>query len=180
MNEQQLQEALRNPEMKERAFAELVTQNSEKLYWVVRHIVGSHEDADDVVQNAFVKAWQKLGDFHGDSKFSTWLHRIAVNEALDFIRREKKHSNNTGSIEDLKGSFADSYFDGDEVERQLREAMEMLPEAQRTVFSLKYFENMQYKEISNILGTTEGGLKANYHHAVAKIKKYMGIPDGKD
>ncbi|MBQ0072589.1 MAG: RNA polymerase sigma factor [Prevotella sp.] len=175
MDEQQLLRDLHNNSTRRRAFEVLVNQYSEKLYWTARHIVGVHEDADDVLQNAFIKIWNKLDEFRGDSKLSTWLHRIVVNEALDHIRREKKHMNDT-DISELKKNFADTYFDGDEAEQLLRDAMETLPDAQRAVFVLKYFEGKQYKEISAILGTSEGGLKANYHYAVEKIRKYI-FPD---
>ena len=164
---------------REAEFRQLVKEHSEKIYWVVRHIVGTHEDADDVTQNTFIKAWTKMDEFRGDSKVSTWLHRIAVNEALDFLRRKKKHSNNTSDPQALNAaasmhsSSADAYFDGDEIEQLLREALETLPEAQKVTFTMKYCDNMQYSEMSKILGTSEGGLKANYHHAVEKIKRYV-------
>ncbi len=179
MDEQALLQALRNTETRHRAFTQIVNQYSEKVYWVVRHIVGTHEDADDVVQNTFIKLWNKIDDFRGDSKLSTWMHRVAVNEALDFLRREKKHKDNltddsvitdhTSGDVSLAG-FSDIYFDGDELDKVLRDIIDTLPEAQRTVFCMKYFDDMSYKEISEILGTSEGGLKANYHHAVEKIK----------
>lgn len=174
-NEQLLLNDLKATATRRRAFAQLVSQYSEKMYWTARHIVGTHQDADDVVQNAFIKVWQKLDEFRGDAKLNTWLHRIVVNEALDHLRRERKHSEETDTTA-LADSFADTYFDGDEAERLLRTAMEQLPEAQRAVFSLKYFDNLPYKEISQILGTSEGGLKANYHYAVEKIRKYL-FPD---
>ena len=173
MDEQLLLKKLHSPETRHTAFSEIVNQYSEKLYWTVRHIVGTHEDADDVIQETFIKVWNKLDDFRGDSKISTWLHRIAVNEALDHLRREKKHNENDVEVSNLAGAFADTYFDGDEVERLLRDAIETLPEAQRAVFSLKYFDNKKYSEISLILGTSEGGLKANYHYAVEKIRKFF-------
>lgn len=179
MDEQQLLKALATPSEREAAFTMLVRQYSEKLYWVVRHIVGTHEDADDVIQNVFLKVWNKLDEFRGDSKVSTWLHRVAVNESLDHLRRQKKFSLNTSDPEALRiadnmhSSFSDQYFDGDDIERLLREAIETLPEAQRVTFTMKYYENMQYSEISKILGTSEGGLKANYHHAAEKIKRYI-------
>lgn len=173
MDERKLLEQLRNQYTRRKAFSVLVEQYSEKLYWVIRHIVGRHEDADDALQNAFLKVWNKLDDFRGDANIGTWLHRIAVNEALDLLRREKKHAGSDTDTGDLSYAFADEYFDGDEAERLLREAMETLPEAQRAVFSLKYYDNKQYKEISRILGTSEGGLKANYHHAVEKIKQFL-------
>ena len=177
MDEQALLQALRNNETRHKAFTLLVNQYSEKIYWVVRHIVGGHEDADDVVQNTFVKLWNKMDDFRGDSKRSTWIHRVAVNEALDFLRKEKKHKDNladttldSSAVSGSISSFNDAYFDGDEIDKLLREIIDTLPDAQRTVFCMKYYDNMQYKEISEILGTSEGGLKANYHHAVEKIK----------
>ncbi len=179
MDEQQLLKALANPSEREAAFTMLVNQYSEKLYWVVRHIVGTHEDTDDVMQNTFLKVWKKLDEFRGDSKISTWLHRVAVNEAIDYLRRQKKHQGDTSDPEALRTAssmhtdFNDQYFDGDDIERLLREAINTLPEAQRVTFTMKYYENMQYSEISQILGTSEGGLKANYHHAVEKVKHYI-------
>lgn len=173
MDEQKLLNELRNTATKHKAFAVLVEQYSEKLYWSIRHIVGRHEDADDALQNTFLKAWSKLEDFRGDSKLGTWLHRIAVNEALDLIRREKRTSVGDIKAGEAEIAFHDEYFDGDEAEQLLRDAIETLPEAQRAVFSLKYYDNKPYKEISEILGTSEGGLKANYHHAVEKIKNFL-------
>lgn len=175
INEQLLLSRLHDKKTRDSAFSEIVTLYSEKLYWVIRHIVGSHDDADDVVQETFIKAWNKIDYFRGDSQIGTWLHRIAVNEALDHLRREKKHLENDVELTNTSDSttFADKYFDGDETERLLREAMNTLPEAQRAVFALKYFEDKPYKEISQILGTSEGGLKANYHYAVEKIKKHL-------
>lgn len=175
MDEQQLFKELHSQETRRKAFSYIVAQYSEKLYWTVRHIVGTHEDADDVIQETFIKVWNKIDDFRGESKISTWLHRIAVNEALDHLRREKKHAENDVEVSNLSGSFADTYFDGDELESLLREAIDTLPEAQKAVFSLKYFDNKKYSEISEILGTSEGGLKANYHYAVEKIRKYFEV-----
>lgn len=172
MDEQQLINALRSKDTRRKAFSQLVSLYSEKLYWTARHIVGTHENADDVVQNSFIKVWNNLDDYRGDAKLSTWLHRIVVNESLDYLRKEKKHSDDT-DIEESHGVFADEFFDGNEADRLLREAMETLPEAQRTVFAMKYYEDKPYKEISQILGTSEGGLKANYHHAVEKIKNFF-------
>ena len=180
MDEQALLQALRNNETRHKAFTLLVNQYSEKIYWVVRHIVGGHEDADDVVQNTFVKLWNKMDDFRGDSKLSTWIHRVAVNEALDFLRKEKKHKDNladttldSSAVSGSISSFNDAYFDGDEIDKLLREIIDTLPDAQRTVFCMKYYDNMQYKEISEILGTSEGALKASYHIAVKKISQYV-------
>ena len=173
MDEQTLLRDLRNEATRRKAFAALAEQYSDKLYWIIRHIVGRHEDADDALQNTFIKVWNKLDEFRGEARLSTWLHRIAVNEALDLLRREKKHTGSDIDASDLHCAFSDEYFDGDEAEQLLRDAIETLPEAQRAVFALKYYENKQYKEISEILGTTEGGLKANYHYAVEKIKRFI-------
>ncbi|MDO4172105.1 MAG: sigma-70 family RNA polymerase sigma factor, partial [Prevotellaceae bacterium] len=111
--------------------------------------------------------------FRGDAKLSTWLHRVAVNEAIDLLRRERRYTDSQADVSETCHAFSDEYFDGDEAEQLLRDAMETLPEAQRAVFALKYYEDRPYKEISEILGTSEGGLKANYHHAVEKIKKFL-------
>lgn len=173
MDEQTLLNQLKDRTTRRKAFATLVEQYDEKLYWIIRHIVGTHEDADDALQNTFIKAWSKLDDFRGEANIGTWLHRIAVNEALNLIRKEKRYAGSDIDVSELPHAFADEYFDGDEVEQMLRDAMETLPEAQRAVFALKYYEDKQYKEISQILGTSEGGLKANYHHAVEKIKQFF-------
>lgn len=173
MDEQTLLSQLMDKTTRQRAFTVLVEQYSQKLYWTARHIVGRHEDADDVVQNTFVKAWNKLDDFRGEASVSTWLHRIAVNGALNLIRKEKRYADSEIDVCAAANLFSDEYFDGDEAEQMLRNAMETLPEAQRAVFALKYYEDKPYKEISEILGTSEGGQKANYHHAVEKIKRFL-------
>ncbi len=162
-------------EAKEKEFSRLVDQYSERLYWLVRHIVLTHEDANDVVQNAFIKAWVNLDKFEGKSQISTWLSRIAINEALDFVRRRQKEEG-ISADEDLQVAnrlMADEYFDGDKTALQLQEAVAHLPEVQRTVFRLRYFDEMKYSEMSEILGTSEGALKASYHYAVKKIKEYF-------
>ena len=160
---------------KEEIFNRIVRENSEKLYWHVRRMVNSHEDADDVVQNSFIKAWTKMDEFRGDSKVSTWLHRIAVNEALDFLRKQKNHPMDSSNGDMIVASRlqADEYFDGDETQALLQEAIARLPEVQRTVFTLKYFDEMKYSEMSKVLGTSEGALKASYHIAVKKITEFL-------
>ncbi len=171
IDEQQLIAMLSDPSTQRKAFELVVRQYSEQLYWQVRRIVLTHEDANDVMQNVMLKAWTNLNTFRKDSKLSTWLYRIAVNESLDFIRRQKNSS--TVSADDTSGIantlLADDYFDGDETEAQLQEAIAKLPDVQRTVFNLRYYEEMKYSEISEILNTTEGALKASYHIAVKKI-----------
>jgi RNA polymerase sigma-70 factor (ECF subfamily) len=158
----------------------VVRQNSERLYWQIRRFVLSHEDANDVLQNTFIKAWQGLGSFHGDSKLLTWLSRIAINESLDFLRRQKNIITMSTDDEDLTVSntlMADEYFDGEETEAQLQEAIAQLPEVQRTVFLLRYYDDMKYSDISKALGTSEGALKASYHIAVKKITEFFKSHD---
>lgn len=174
-DEKLLIEKLTNPKTQRRAFEMLVNQYGEQLYWQIRRFVLSHDDANDVLQNAFIKAWQGIGSFHGDSKLLTWLSRIAINESLDFLRRQKNIV--TMSTDDESGIantlMADDYFDGDETEAQLQEAIATLPEVQRTVFLLRYYDDMKYSDISSMLGTSEGALKASYHIAVKKISEFF-------
>lgn len=157
-------------------FSMLVSQYSEALYWKIRRIVLTHEDANDVLQNTFMKAWMNIGSFENRSKMSTWLFRIAINEALDFIRKNKKTLQDM-SVEEheaiVNQLMADEYFDGDEAAAQLQAAVTLLPDIQRTVFNLKYYENMKYSEISKLLNTSEGALKASYHLAVKKITEFF-------
>ena len=159
------------------AFTIIVEQYSRPLYSMVRRMVLVHNDADDVLQNTFLKAWKSLPDFEGKSKISTWLYRIAVNEALDFLRRKNAYSVVSGDEKELLGVYsqllADEYFDGNETEAKLHAAVSQLPEVQRTVFQMKYFEEMKYSEISKILGTSQGALKASYHLAVKKISEFL-------
>ena len=155
-------------------FAEMVQLYGEQLYWHIRRMVLVHDDADDVLQNTFLKAWANLGEFKGRSKLSTWLYRIAINESLDFLRRQKLtasvYSDEETSVSRML--LADSYFDGDEAEALLHEAISRLPEVQRQVFMLRYFEEMKYSEMSRLLGTSQGALKASYHLAVRKIYEF--------
>jgi RNA polymerase sigma-70 factor (ECF subfamily) len=175
-----LVERLSNPKTQRRAFEAVVNQYSEQLYWQIRRFVLSHEDANDVLQNTFIKAWQGIASFHGDSKLLTWLSRIAINESLDFLRRQKNIV--TLSADDTESGvanmlMADDYFDGDETEAQLQEAIATLPEVQRTVFLLRYYDDMKYSDISSMLGTSEGALKASYHIAVKKISEFFKSHD---
>ena len=175
-DDQQLISLLRDPATLRRGFEAMVRQYSEQLYWQVRRIVLVHEDADDVVQNALMKAWNSIGTFKGDARLQTWLTRIAINEALDFMRRQKSHptlSTDDATLSLASQLLADRYFDGDETEAQLQEAIATLPDVQRTVFQLRYYDEMKYSDISTILGTSEGGLKASYHIAVKKITEFF-------
>ena len=173
-------EQLSNPKTQRRAFETVVRSCSEQLYWQIRRFVLSHDDANDVLQNTFIKAWQGLASFHGDSKLLTWLSRIAINESLDFLRRQKNIvsiSTDDDEVNVANTLMADDYFDGDETEAQLQQAIAELPEAQRTVFLLRYYDDMKYSDISKMLGTSEGALKASYHIAVKKISEFFKSHD---
>ena len=175
-DEKQLLVLLKEQKTVRRGFEILVRQYREKLYWQIRRIVLFHEDADDVLQNTFIKAWNSIESFHGDSKLFTWLSRIAINESLDFIRKKKVRQTISADDESMGVAnqlLADSFFDGDETAAQLQEAIAELPDVQRTVFQLRYFDEMKYSEISKITGTSEGGLKASYHIAVKKIEDFF-------
>ena len=178
-SDKEMIDMLQDPHTRREGFAVLVRQYSEPLYWKVRRIVLNHEDANDVLQNAFLKIWNNLDTFQGKSALSTWLYRIAINEALDFVRRQKNVNSATVSTEDEPGVAArlmgDDYFDGDEAQARLQEAVARMPEVQRTVFTLKYFDELKYSEISKILDTSEGALKASYHLAVKKITEYLHL-----
>lgn len=175
---------LRDPATRRSGFTIVVQQYGEMLYWHVRRIVLTHDDADDVLQNVFLKAWECLDSFRNDSKLSTWLYRIAVNESLDFLRRHKKEQSVTALPADdscqqsvAQMLIADSYFDGDETQAMLQEAIAALPDVQRMVFTMRYFDGIKYSEMSSILGTSEGALKASYHIAVKKISEYFNSHD---
>ena len=175
-DEQLLMQQLLDPAKQRKAFEQLVREYGEQLYWQIRRMVLIHEDADDVLQNVFIKAWSHLDDFHQESRLSTWLYRIAVNESLDFLRKQKNSSMiHTDDVESGVANMlvADNYFDGDETEAMLQEAISQLPDVQRTVFTLRYYDDMKYSEMSRILKTSEGSLKASYHIAVKKISEFF-------
>jgi RNA polymerase sigma-70 factor (ECF subfamily) len=159
-----------------KGFRLIVEKYSSRLYWHIRRLVIIHEDADDALQNTFINAWRSIGDFRSESSLFTWLYTIATNEALALINKRKRNA--AISIDDLGSHFAgsqegNSWFDGDEAEHKLQNAILQLPEKQRIVFNLKYFDKMTYYEMSNVLKTSEGALKASYHHAVKKIEKLL-------
>ena len=179
-DEQLLMRQLTDPKTQRAAFERLVREYSEQLYWHVRRMVLNHDDADDIMQNVFLKAWTHLDDFKQDSKISTWLYRIAVNESLDYLRRQKKQqvvSTDAPEQSVVQTLMADRYFDGDETAALLNEAITQLPEVQRTVFNLRYYDEMKYSEISKMLHTSEGSLKASYHIAVKKISEFFKSHD---
>ena len=158
------------------AFNLIVAQYQERLYWHIRKIVISHDDADDVLQNTLVKAWNGLETFRSDSQLYTWLYRIATNESITFLNQKRRRFmlpivNVERQLSDALDS--DSMFSGDVVQKKLQKAILTLPEKQRIVFNMKYFEEMKYEDMSEILDTSVGALKASYHHAVKKIEKYF-------
>ncbi len=180
LDDNQLIALLKEPQTRRKGFEAMVRQYSERLYWQVRRIVVTHEDADDVMQNTFLKAWTALDSFHGDAKLLTWITRIAVNEALDLKRRQKVRPSLSADDESLglaNQLMADRYFDGDLAEAQLQEAIDQLPQVQKTVFTLRYYDEMKYSDISQVLGTSEGALKASYHIAVKKIAEFFHSRD---
>lgn len=174
--EQNLIERLHDPATLQVAFSDLVKEFSETLYWQIRKIVLSHDDANDVLQNTFIKVWSSIDNFRGDSKLSTWLYRIAVNESITFLNKQRSQNNismddaDTFLLSRLEG---DEYFDGDEAELKLQKAILTLPEKQRIVFNMRYFDDMKYEDMSEVLDTSVGALKASYHHAVKKIEDYL-------
>lgn len=175
-NEEIIIEELQNPATARSAFAQVVAHYSEPLYWQIRKMVVSHDDTDDLLQNTFLKAWNNIEHFRGDAKLSTWLYRIAINESLSFLNKERQR--NSVSIDD-EDSFlindleTDPWFDGNELQLRLQKAIARLPEKQRLVFNMRYFDEMKYENMSEILGTSVGALKASYHHAAKKIEEYL-------
>ena len=165
--------SLKQPATKEEAFKRLVSEYKERLYWHIRKLVLDHDDANDVVQNTFIKIHLNIDKFKGNSSLYTWMYRIATNESLNFInsKASKMGLQNQEWIEaKAEGLMADSFFDGDNAAYLLQKAVARLPEKQRVVFNMKYFDNLTYDVISDILDTSIGALKASYHHAVKKIK----------
>ena len=166
---------LASSEERQKAFEDVINQYSEQLYWKIRSIVLAHDDADDVLQNTFLKAWKSLPAFQGKARLSTWLYRIAINESLDFLRHQKTATLASADADLVVANrlLADEYFDGDRSQALLQEAIATLPDVQRTVFTLRYYDEMKYSEMSEVLGTSEGSLKASYHIAVQKITDYV-------
>jgi len=169
---------LLNPKTQDAAFQKLLSDYQRPLYNHIRNIVLNHDDADDVLQNTFIKVFRHLNNFKGESKLFSWMYRIATNEAITFLNLKAKRNGTTSEamqtklIENIK---ADTYFDGDEIKIKLQKAIVLLPEKQQLVFKMRYFEEIKYEEMSEILGTSVGALKASYHHAVKKIENFMTI-----
>ena len=167
---------LLNPKTQQEAFKQLVFQYQKPLYNHIRNIVINHDDTDDVLQNTFIKVFRNLSKFKGESKLFSWIYRIATNEALTFLQQKTKH-HQSSSEEYLQKQTeklqADVYFEGDEIQFKLQQAIAQLPEKQQLVFKMKYFEEIKYEDLSEILDTSVGALKASYHHAVKKIEEYL-------
>ena len=169
---------LRTDDGRKEAFGLLVKHCSAPLYRMVRRMVISHHDADDLVQNVFLKIWTHLGEYRGEARITTWIYRIAANESSAFLQRKKilRFLPFSGTENQLTAKLKDdNWFNGDELSIKLQEAILSLPDKQRMVFNLRYFDEMPYQQMSEILGTSQGALKASFHHAVEKIKKYFGI-----
>lgn len=171
---------LRDPAQCRKAFTEAISIYTEPLYWQIRRIVQTHDDANDLLQNTFMKAWQSLENFRGEAKLSTWLYKIAINESINFMEKERRRANI--SLDDEASHLAsiieaDENIDGDALAKKLRVAIASLPEKQRIVFNMKYFDEMKYEDMSEVLGTSVGALKASYHLAVKKIENFFQSHD---
>ena len=177
-NEKEVIALLQEPSRQREAFERIVNEYSEQLYWQIRHMVLSHDDTNDLLQNTFIKAWAGIDNFRGDSQISTWLYRIAINETLTVLNRRAQ----TISIDSPEASVveqleSDTYFNGDYAEMKFQEALQSLPPKQRMVFNMKYYEEMKYEEMSELLGTSVGALKASYHIATKKIEEILKNKD---
>lgn len=175
-NDQQILDNLKDPSTKEIAFRLLISKYKERLYWHIRKILLNHDDTDDVLQNTFIKIWNGLDSFRADSSLFTWLYRIATNESITFLNQRKRRMMTSISDENeylINNLESDSYFDGDSWQMLLQKAIAQLPEKQRIVFNMKYFDEIKYEEMSEILETSVGALKASYHHAVKKVEEFV-------
>ncbi|GFZ77310.1 DNA-directed RNA polymerase sigma-70 factor [Aquaticitalea lipolytica] len=176
INELELLNRLNAEQTKEQAFKELLNLYKERLYWHIRHIVKSHDDTDDVLQNTFIKVYKNIHAFKGDSKLFSWMYRIATNEAITHLNQNsKRYSISSEELQQkaVNNLKSDVYFEGDDIQLKLQQAIATLPQKQQLVFNMKYFEDIKYSEMSNILDTSEGALKASYHIAVKKIEEYL-------
>lgn len=175
-SDNELIQLFHNAEKKHYAFNLLVRKYQEKIYYFVRRLVIDHDDADDVLQNIFIKVWNNLESFREDSQLFTWLYRIAVNESLSFLKKKRLHSYLSLSSPEalaIKALNDDNYFDGSEIQKRLSKAIIRLPKKQQLVFNMRYYDDLSYDEISEILGTSVGALKASYHFAVKKIEDFV-------
>ena len=174
--EQDFIAALLNPTSQNVAFQSLLQQYQKPLYYHIRNIVLNHDDADDVLQNTFIKVFQNLDKFKGESKLFSWIYRIATNEAITFLNSKAKKNNISNQelqSEIINNLEADVFFDGNEIQLKLQKAIAILPEKQQLIFKMKYFQELKYEQISDVLGTSVGGLKASYHIATKKIEEFL-------
>ncbi len=176
LSDSELLVKFRSPDTKESAYTSLIRKYQEKIYWHIRRMVVEHDDANDVLQNVLIRVWNGLGNFREDSQLYTWLYRIATNECLTWLEQQKKRS--SVSLSEVESGLsnkikADKHFDPNKIEWKLQLAIQQLPEKQRLVFGLRYYDEMPYEQMSKVLETSEGALKASYHHAVKKIEDYM-------
>lgn len=174
--DQEIIEQFRNEQTRNYAFNLLVREYQKRLYWHIRKIIIDHDDTDDVLQNVFIKVWKNLSNFKEESQLFTWMYRIATNESINFLNQKKKRAGIP--LDDVSAFLAnnlesDSYYKGDEIQTKLQKAILTLPDKQRIVFNMKYFDEMKYEEMSKILETSVGALKASYHHAVKKIEAHL-------
>lgn len=176
INESEYILRLQDPKTKEAAFRELLQLYKERLYWHIRKIVINHNDADDVLQNTFIKVYRSIDKFKGESKLFSWLYRIATNESITHLNKNAKRlqiTNEEQQNKAINNLAADVYFEGDEIQIQLQKAIASLPHKQQLVFNMKYFDELKYKDMAEILETSEGALKASYHIAVKKIESFL-------
>lgn len=176
IDEKALIKELADPHKRREAFSKVVVQYQEQVYWQIRKLIINHDDTSDVLQNTFMKAWQNLDNFRGDSKISTWLYTIAHNESITFLTKRQAELEMTADDPDgyLRDQIqADKYFDGTKIQKQLLLAIAKLPAKQRQVFNMRYYDEMPYEEMSKILNTSVGALKASYHFAVEKVTEYL-------
>jgi len=180
VSDEQLIAGLKDESTRKDAFRILVTTYKQRLYWHIRKIVLNHDDADDILQNTFIIVWRNIDTFRAESGLYTWLYRIATNEALTFLSQKKKKMFGMGEeINDylVENIQTDPYFNGDDIQRKLQEAIALLPEKQRLVFNMRYFDDIKYQDMEKILNTSAGALKASFHHAVKKIEEYLKSED---
>ena len=176
LSDHMLVASFKNEKLREASFTQLVRKYQERLYWHIRRMVVEHEDTNDILQNVFIKVWKNLGEFREESNLYTWLYRIGTNEALTWMEQQKRRT--SISLNDNEDLFADKLaaqkdFDPNKIEWKLQQAIQALPEKQRIVFNLRYYDEMPYEEMSETLGTSVGALKASYHHAVKKVEQFL-------
>lgn len=176
VEDEEILEKFSDEKTRNEAFNLLISKYQEKIYWHIRRLVIDHDDADDLVQEVFIKVWKNLAKFRSDSKLYTWIYRIATNESITFLNKKKQH--NHTPLDEVSAELSESlvespYFNGDKIQLKLQQALLKLPEKQRLIFNMKYYDELKYEEISKILGTSVGALKASFHIAVKKIEVFM-------